>query len=300
MAGEHIGKIRFEIQGSVVIGHFSAMANPCSIFIEHQDRESVQKAIYRMAQEVWRIEQKYSRYLSDSTLDNINHANGEPVLIDEETYHLLQLSDVLWQESRGKFDISSGIFRTLWHFNQQQSIPTQQQVDEILAFVGWEKIEYDQQHITLPQGMQIDFGGIGKEYAADLCAALAPASLGQSVLVNLGGDVVAKGARADHTPWKIGIETKQGGGKVWKEIPLAKGAIATSGDVYKSIRYNGTRYGHIINALTGFPVTNSPRTVTIAAPNCTEAGMLSTLAILQGENAETFLQQKDRPYWVQR
>jgi thiamine biosynthesis lipoprotein len=156
--------------------------------------------------------------------------------------------------------------------------------------------KYDRQCIILPQGMQIDFGGIGKEYAADLCAALSPDALGHSVLVNLGGDVVAKGARVDHTPWKIGIETKEGGGNVWKKIPLSQGAIATSGDVYKSIIRNGKRYGHIINALTGFPVTHSPRTVTIAAPNCTEAGMLSTLAILQGENAEIFLEEKERPY----
>lgn len=300
MVAEHLRKITFETQGAVVIGHFWAMANPCDIFIEHKDKKSVQQAIRLMANEVWRIEQKYSRYLEGSTLDHINKAGGNAIAIDNETYHLLQLAEVLWQESSGQFDITSGIFRKLWTFDQQQALPTQQQLDELLTHVGWQHLKYDQQHITLPQGMQIDFGGIGKEYAADLCAALSPKALGHSILVNLGGDVVAKGARVDNTPWKIGIETKAGGGKVWKQIPLSQGAIATSGDVYKSILHNGKRYGHIINALTGFPVTHSPRTVTVAAPNCTEAGMLSTLAILQGENAETFLQEKERPYWVQR
>jgi thiamine biosynthesis lipoprotein len=300
MPAHHLGKITFETQGSVIVGHFWAMANPCAIFIEHDNNDAVQHAIRLMAKEVWRIEQKYSRYLLGSTLDCINNAGGKAIAIDKETYHLLQLSDVLWQESMGQFDITSGIFRKLWFFNKQQQPPTQQQLDDLLPFVGWQQVTFNSQHIILPLGMQIDFGGIGKEYAADLCIALAPDALGRSVLVNLGGDVVAKGARIDKSPWKIGIETKEGDGKVWKKIPLSRGAIATSGDVYASFIYKGKRYGHIINALTGFPVANSPRTVTVATPSCTEAGMLSTLAILQGATSEIFLQEKERPYWVQR
>jgi thiamine biosynthesis lipoprotein len=299
---EHIGKITFERQGSLIVAHFRAMANPCVIFVEVEqassNNEPIQQAIRVMAEEVWRIEQKYSRYCMDSVLSMINHAAGKSIAIDRETYQLLALADVLWQESQGMFDISSGIFRKIWHFDQQH-IPTQTQVTEQLKHVGWKKIYFDEQQITLPLGMQIDFGGIGKEYAADRCAALAPQFLGNSVLVNLGGDIVAKGMRIDKTPWNIGIEAKEGGGKIWQKIPLSSGAIATSGDVYKAIDYKGKRYGHIINALTGFPVMDSPSTVTIAAPSCTEAGMLSTLAILKGNAAEAFLQQQDRPYWLQ-
>jgi len=300
LANDHLGKIRFETKDAMTIAHFRAMANPCVIFIEHQDTSTVQKIMRQMAKEVWRIEQKYSRYLESSALSKINNGAGQPVSIDAETYHLLQLSDVLWQESQGMFDISSGIFRKIWSFDQQQQIPTQSQVDELLDYVGWNKITFDEKSISLPVGTQIDFGGIGKEYAADRCAGLVAEELGESVLVNLGGDVVVKGPRVDGSPWQIGIEDKSGGGKVWKQVPLSRGAIATSGDVYKSIIFEGKRYGHIINALTGFPVADSPSTVTVAAPNCTEAGMLTTLAILQGKNAELFLKEQERPYWVQR
>lgn len=300
MANEHLGKIDFDIQGSLLLGHFHAMANPCVIFIEHENKEMAKNVMRQMAEEVWRIEQKYSRYLSGSLLGKINSADGAPTLIDPETFHLLQLSDILWQESEGKFDISSGVLRKIWSFDQQQQIPIQSQIDEFIKLVDWKLIQYDEHQITLPSDMQIDFGGIGKEYAADRCAALAPETLGDSVLVNLGGDVVAKGPRTDRTPWSIGIETKEGGGKVWKKVPLTQGAIATSGDVYKSVIHNGKRYGHIINALTGFPITDSPSTVTVAAPNCTEAGMLSTLAMLHGKNAESFLQEQERPFWTQR
>jgi thiamine biosynthesis lipoprotein len=300
LVDEYLGKIKFEQKGSLILGYFRAMANPCVFIIEHQDVKEVQTAMYKMAEEAWRIEQKYSRYLSGSVLGKINSANGKTTPIDAETYHLLQLSNVLWQESQGMFDISSGVFRKIWTFKDQHKIPSQSQVNKLLKQVGWRHIKYDEQQITLPVGMQIDFGGIGKEYAADRCASLVPEILGTSVLVNLGGDVVTHGSRADKTPWEIGIETKTGGGKVWKKIPLSKGAIATSGDVYKSVLYKGKRYGHIINALTGYPVTDSPSTVTVAAPNCTEAGMLSTLAMLHGKDAENFLEERGRPFWTQR
>ena len=299
MANNHLGKITFETRGSLTLGHFRAMANPCVIIIEHDDRQAVEQAMQRMAAEVWRLEQKYSRYSADSMLTAINNANGKPVAIDAETFHLLSLSDVLWQESQGVFDISSGIFRTLWTFDASQELPSQTDIDAVLGSVDWKRIRYDQKQIVLPQGMQIDFGGIGKEYAADCCAALAPTELGNHVLVNLGGDIVAKGPRADSSPWQVGIEHKSGEGAVWKTLPLSGGAVATSGDVYKSVVIDGKRYGHIISALTGYPVPDSVSTVTVAAPNCTEAGILSTLAILQGADAGSFLKGCERPFWVQ-
>ena len=288
----------------MLMGHFRAMANPCSIIIEHeniaQNSDAIKQTVFNMAKEVWRIEKKYSRYLASSALSKINDANGKEVSIDQETFQLLNVADVLWQESEGIFDISSGAFRQIWKFSNQKKIPSQSQIDKALTNVGWKRIHFNEHSVRLESGMQIDFGGIGKEYAADKCAATASEELGSSVLVNLGGDVVAKGPRLTGKPWDIGIETKHGGGKVWKTVPLARGAIATSGDVYKSITVNGKRYSHIINALTGYPAPNAPNTVTVVAPNCTEAGMLSTIAMLKGLDAEAFLEDQGRPHWVQR
>jgi len=304
MSSDHIGKINFETKGSMIMGHFRAMANPCLIIIEHTNTSHNSKAIkqnmFQMADEVWRIEQKYSRYLATSALSKINDANGAEVNIDAETYQLLNVADVLWHESEGMFDISSGIFRKIWNFKDQQSIPSEAEINQVLAHVGYKRINFDQHKVSLEQGMQIDFGGIGKEYAADSCAALADENLGHSILVNLGGDVVAKGPRINGKPWDVGIETKDGAGKVWKNVPLANGAIATSGDVYKSIMHNGKRYSHIINALTGYPTLDAPSTISVIAPNCTEAGMLSTIAMLKGLDAESFLEEQGRPYWFQR
>lgn len=299
MPDTHFGKIDFEVRDSLILGHFKAMANPCVIMVEHNDTGLAEQAIATMAAEVWRIEKKYSRYRPDSSLSKINSAKGAPVPIDSETHSLLLLADVLWHESKGFFDLSSGVFRKLWTFDSNQKIPSDEKIAKVLHKVGWDRIQYNHTDITLPKGMQIDFGGIGKEYAADCCAALAPENIGSHVLVNLGGDIVAKGPRADNSSWQVGIEHKNGGGNVWKTVPLRGGAIATSGDVYKSVVINGQRYGHIINAKTGYPIFDAASTITVAAPNCSEAGMLTTLAILKGVSATDFLTKQKRPFWIQ-
>ena len=78
------------------------------------------------------------------------------------------------------------------------------------------------------------------------------------------------------------------------------GGVATSGDVHRYLLKDGIRYSHVLNAKTGWPAKNSPRTVTVAAANCTEAGLFSTLAMLHGENAEAFLKAQEVVNWVVR
>ncbi len=294
-------KIDFSSQGSLLSAHFRAMANPCSIYIEHGDAPDgwFNKIANTIAQEAWRIEEKYSRYLDNSVVTHINNSQGQAVEIDSETFNLLTLSDTLWQESNGKFDISSGVLRTLWNFDNQSSVPNKTIIQELLKYIGWNKVSFDQEKIILPKGMQIDFGGIGKEYATDRCADIGAQLTTNRLLVNLGGDIAVRGKEQSQQPWKISIESKNGNGEIWKNLDITSGAIATSGDVYKSFVLNGKRYGHIIDATTGYPVENSPRTVTVAAPNCTEAGILATLAILHGNKAESFLENNERPFWLQ-
>ncbi|MFY0665535.1 MAG: FAD:protein FMN transferase [Natronospirillum sp.] len=81
-------------------------------------------------------------------------------------------------------------------------------------------------------------------------------------------------------------------------LSLHAGALATSGDTRRFFMHQGKRYGHILNPLTGYPVMGSPRSVTVAAPTCTEAGILSTLAMLQGVQAGDFLREQEVPHWI--
>ncbi len=147
--------------------------------------------------------------------------------------------------------------------------------------------------LTLPAGMEIDLGGIGKEYAVDRIAALLAERTGDAFLVNLGGDLYASGARRGGRPWSVGLDDpERTGAAVLYRIDFARGGLATSGDARRFVRWQGKRLGHILDPRTGWPVRDAPRSVTVLDRTCLEAGSLSTLAYLQGPRAREFLEQQ--------
>jgi thiamine biosynthesis lipoprotein len=81
-------------------------------------------------------------------------------------------------------------------------------------------------------------------------------------------------------------------------LHLERGALATSGDSRRFVMHDGVRYGHVLNPKTGWPVRHAPASVTVAASSCTEAGLLSTLAILHGARAREFLDEQAVKYWI--
>ncbi len=186
-------------------------------------------------------------------------------------------------------------------FDGSDRIPDDGLVQSILATVGWEKVAWDRPTLTLQPGMQIDFGGIGKEYAVDKAAGLSVDNSNAPMLLNCGGDVVATGSPGNSSGWQVGIKALESSArKADRVIQLAQGALATSVDARRFILKDGVRYGHILDHGTGWPIKDTPRSVTVAADTCTEAGMLATLAMLRGADAEEFLQAQDVQFWQQR
>jgi thiamine biosynthesis lipoprotein len=275
------------------------MASPCEVLVESSDATRAKELITLAQQEAARIEQKFSRYRDDNIIHQINQG-GEPVTVDPETARLLDFAQHCYSLSEGWFDITSGILRRAWNFGQNENIPSQQEIKSLLPNIGWDKVKWENPNLTVPMGMEIDLGGIGKEYAVDSTLTLLKCETDNSFMINFGGDCNASGPLADGSSWMTGIEDPHRPGDAAAVIQLKNGALATSGDVFKFIRHEGIRYGHILNPRTGWPNPDSPLSVTVAAATCTEAGILSTLAMLQGKDAEQFLDQQDIKYWCYR
>lgn len=280
---------------------FNAMASPCELLVESADKDVLATLAQTSFNEVKRIEARYSRYLKDNLCYAINNANGEPVQIDDECYRLLNFADECFRASDGLFDLTSGVLRKVWHFDGSSKIPDQSEIDKLKAKIGWEKVTYDFEKIQMPAGMEIDFGGIGKEYAVDkvasICLELNPAV---SVVVNFGGDIQITRPRQGNKAWAIGIENPQVQESAKGVINIVSGALATSGDARRFLLHKGQRYSHILNPQTGWPVSNAPRSVTVAAAQCIQAGCLATIALLQGPQAEEFLDAQHVKYWCIR
>lgn len=289
----HLAEKRGHLQGS-----FTAMGSPCSLLLETADQATAKALARAVADEAWRIEDKYSRYLPGNIIQRINRSNGQPVEVDDETANLLDFAATLTEMSDGRFDISSGVLREAWTFDGSDNVPDTATVNSVLERVGWHKIKWSRPNLTLRHGMQIDLGGIGKEYAVDKAAALLRETTDVACLVNFGGDLLATDVSTDTAGWQVGIEAPGSDGLVvTKIIRLMNGALATSGDARRFLLKDGIRYGHILNPVTGWPVTDAPRSITVAADTCTQAGMLATLAMLQGAGAESFLSQQELQYW---
>ena len=276
------------------------MASPCEILTEAKSHRDAAKLLEIASLEAWRIEDKFSRYLAGNIIHQINTAGGSSVQVDEETARLLSYAAECFAISDGMFDITSGVLRKVWKFDGSDKIPSEESVKEILPRVGWEKITFEDQTLTMPAGMEIDLGGIGKEYAVDLVAGLIAYSSDASFVVNFGGDLFVSGLRSSGEPWQIGLDDPQktGEGSVGM-LKIERGGVATSGDARRFLLRDGVRYSHILNPKTGWPIQDAPRSIMVVADSCVEAGVLSTVAMLNGQNAESFLEQEGVVFWCQ-
>ena len=280
-------------------GRFHAMGGPCEVLIDTDDRAEANPVAQIAADEALRVEHAFSRYRSDNIVHAINHAEGRPVAVDDETAQLLDYAAECYELSEGKFDITSGILRRVWTFDGGNRVPTADAVRDVLEHVGWRRVTWKDRVLTMPAGMEIDLGGIGKEYAVDRAAALCATRANSAFLVNFGGDLFASGPRRGGQPWRVGVDDPERTGEAARfQLDLDRGALATSGDARRFVRWNGKRLGHILDPSTGWPVVDAPRSVTVLAATCIEAGTLSTLAYLQGAGAREFLERQGIRFWI--
>lgn len=284
-----------------LIGSFQAMASPCEVLVESAERAEVRRLTGLAAAEAWRIETKFSRYRPDSAVSRINDGAGRPTEVDEETASLLDFATTLYELSEGRFDITSGVLREVWTFDGSDRFPSADAVRQVLRRVGWQHVQWRRPVIHMRPGMQIDFGGIGKEYAVDRVVQTLRAATSRAALVNFGGDLAVTGTPGLRESWKVGIESVNSATDDSETvIAIRNGALATSGDARRYLLKDGIRYSHILDPTNGWPVTDAPHSVTVAADTCTQAGMLSTLAMLQGRGAEKFLEGEGVRYWCRR
>jgi thiamine biosynthesis lipoprotein len=148
--------------------------------------------------------------------------------------------------------------------------------------VGWQRVEIDEQGVRLPiEGMQLDFGGFGKEYAVDRAAMVLKEGGVESALVNLAGDLAILAPQPGGLPWRVGIRHPRKHG-LTATLLIESGAIATSGDYERFIEVDGVRHSHILDPRTGHAARGF-QSVTVHGPSCLVVGSATTVAMLKGE-----------------
>jgi thiamine biosynthesis lipoprotein len=279
---------------------FPAMGSRCEIRLYAPSEEPAGACARAAIADVLRLEAKYSRYRDDSVTAAINRvaAVGGAVDVDAETATLLDYATTCFEQSDGLFDLTAGILREAWSAERRE-LPGTDALQRLLARVGWSKVRWQRPRLVFGvPGMEIDFGGVVKEYAADRAATLCAEAGFRHGLVDLGGDIKIVGPHPDGTPWVVGIQHPRNPEAVMATLDLFHGAIATSGDYERFVEIGGRRYSHILSPRTGMPV-NGLAGVSVAAPECVVAGSATTIAMLMEDRAPEWLDEVGLPHvWM--
>lgn len=234
------------------------------------------------------FEARYSRFIPESVIGRINtSAGGDWVELDQEAEEIFALCDQMHAISHGAFDAGSLPLLRLWNWKADPpEIPDESAVRAAMDLCGWSKVQRSPRGIRLPEaGMGIDLGGIGKEYAVDRLSHLARDHGIADAMIDIGQDLRVSGTPAGREAWYIGLEEPGEPGRCWTALRVQDCAVATSGDYFRAFDRDGRRYGHIIDPRTGQPVNNGCQAVSVIAPNCVLAGVLSTAAFILGPEA---------------
>ncbi|SER70751.1 thiamine biosynthesis lipoprotein [Nitrosomonas sp. Nm51] len=279
---------------------FKAMGSPCSVQLYAETRQKGRAAADIAIADVNRLEALYSRYRTDSFLSEINRiaAAAGSITVDGETAGLLDYAATCYQQSDGLFDITSGILRRVWNFKSGE-LPSHAAIDQIKEKIGWHQLKWNRPVLSFHvPGMEIDFGGVVKEYAVDRAAALCFDAGVRHGIVNLGGDIKIIGSHPDGSPWRIAIRHPRHPDAALITLLLQAGAVASSGDYERCITVHGQRYGHVLNPKTGWPVRHMAA-VSVVGEFCVVAGSASTIGMLKETHGPDWLNDLGLPHlWI--
>ncbi len=257
----------------------------CTITVYGTGKPAADAAITAAFKRCEQLEQLLSAQWTGSDVDKINRANGAPVAVSDETVAVLSQAQRYASLSDGLFDVTCGSLTALWNFSDPSfTLPDDAQLTQAMTQLGIEALQVSGNTVTLADGARLDLGGIAKGYIADQLAALLRQQGITSALVNLGGNIVAVGAKPDGQPFGIGVAKPYTAQAQLEGVLMVSGrAVSTAGVDERGVTIEGVRYHHILDIRTGQPAQTGLQAVTIVADVSMDADALSTTVFLLGE-----------------
>jgi thiamine biosynthesis lipoprotein len=241
------------------------------------------------------LEEQLSIFRDSSELSFINRAAAAgPVPVEERLYLLLEQCQQIHALTRGAFDITSTPLSRVWGFLRRQGrLPTEQELAEARARVGMQHVQLDPEARTVRferEGMALNLGSIGKGYALDRVAAqMREAGVGTALLTAGASSVLALGDGPDGEGFMVGLRDPFTHDQRMGTVRLRSAALGVSGSGEQNFVVDGKRYGHILDARTGWPVVDRAY-VAVVAPTAAVADALATACFVGGRHtAEAYV-----------
>lgn len=235
--------------------------------------------------EAW--EQILSRFRKDSELGVLNQHNCAPIPVSETLWELFQIADWAYQYSDGL--VTPTILSALESVGYTHSFDSMTDgiwmplVTSLPPLFSSVELLPEERAVRLPTGMQLDFGGIAKGWAAQ--QAMLRLEVYGPTLVDAGGDIAVSGSRSDGNPWLVGVEDPFHDGESLEVLQLGRCGVASSGRDRRRWQQAGSWQHHIIDPRTGYPAITDVFRVTVIAPNVLEAETAAKTVLLLGSQA---------------
>lgn len=265
------------------------MGSKFEITIVAKEAQTAENNIDTVINEISRIEFLISDWKPTSQISQVNSNAGiKPVKVDKEVFELTKRALYLSKITGGAFDISFAAMDRIWKFDGSMTeMPTADAIKKSVEKVGYKNIILDSVNSTIflkLKGMKIGFGALGEGYAADQCRNIMLKKGIKAGIVNGSGDMSTWGKHPKGNHWTIGITHPFHKDSLYAVVPLKNSAVVTSGNYEKFVVFNGKRYSHIINPVTGYPATGLT-SVTVFGPDAELANGFSTSIMVLGKEA---------------
>ncbi len=277
---------QFHALGSTIEGGFRA------------DPEAGQQLWTRVRENITAFENRFSRFLPASELSQLNSHAGQPMTVSPEMIALLQEIEKQWKDTNGLFDptigyalIKAGYDRSFELLSKVTSATIGSKSKLVRAKFSNIAVDTQRSTVSLPLGVSLDFGGIGKGYLLDQLVPLIE-EVTTDYWLSFGGDLVLSGHDEGQRHWVIGVQDPNDHTRDVAKLSLPEGrwGVATSGTTKRKGVHNGNPWHHLIDPRTGRSAVTDVVGATVLAPNATIADVYAKTVLLQGS--------KDGIAWV--
>jgi len=252
--------------------------------------EDAGEAVEEAQARILELEKEWSVTDESSQIYQANHSGGSPVTLSDDTRDVVSFALEMAEKTGGALEPTIYPVLEAWGFTTDENrIPAPDEIQTLLEHVGYEQVSLSGNELTLPEGVELDLGAVGKGYAGDAAAEVIKEQGVTSALLDLGGNIQAVGKRPDGTDWRIGIRNPFGDGQMGMLL-ASDCAVVTSGSYERYfVGEDGKEYTHIIDPETGYPVDNGLVSVSIITEEGKVADALSTSMFVKGlEGAEEY------------
>ncbi len=235
------------------------------------------EALLKEMEHLWSVTDEQSEIYA------VNHAGGQSVTVSDRTAELLRFALEMSERTDGDLDITTYPILTAWGFTtDSKQVPTDEQIAQLMQYVGFDKVSLSENTVVLLPGMEIDLGAVAKGYACDLVTEDLKSKGVTSALVSLGGNISMIGSKPDGSDWKISVEHPENRDSLGL-LSLSDVSVVTSGAYERYFEdENGNRYGHILDPSTGKPAQSGIASVTVVGKESRVCDALATAFFVMG------------------